>query len=196
MRRRRYNLGRWRLERERHRLPDEAPVERDADFPLADVVAAWTRKLSASEYVWLNELETAWTEVVGAAVASHARPGRYGAGVLTVFVDHSVWLSELERYGRTDILVQAAEAFSPAGDPVGAISTRPRGGAPEAGYGASRFTSGMSFLISFRRFGVQIACLLRVLHGLFGPGILIAEDRGGGHHARQLRLWTAARRAQ
>ena len=115
MRWRRYNRGHWLLERERHRLTEEYPPDAGAEVPLADVIAAWTRRLSRPESVWLRDLEAIWPELVGAAVAGHSRPGRFEGRVLTVYVDHSVWLSELARYGQREMLPKLRKRFPSQG---------------------------------------------------------------------------------
>jgi predicted nucleic acid-binding Zn ribbon protein len=44
----------------------------------------------------LAEVQRAWTEAVGEAVAAQARPVRERAGVLTVACSSSVWAQELD----------------------------------------------------------------------------------------------------
>jgi predicted nucleic acid-binding Zn ribbon protein len=111
MRRRRYNRGRWRIERERHRLSNEEPAAGGNEVPLAEVVAGLLRKLGAAEHLWLREVEAKWTDLAGAAVAAHTRPGRYERDTLLVFVDSSVWLSELVRYGQNELLNKVRKRF-------------------------------------------------------------------------------------
>ena len=71
------------------------------------------RSLGLEESIWLNKIEEEWMKLVGDVVAKHARPGRYDAGHLIVFVDSSVWLNELQRYGRTEILSKVQQRFGP-----------------------------------------------------------------------------------
>ena len=61
------------------------------------------RKLGLECEHWMEDLSDKWTEIVGEAVAAHTRPGRIEARVLYVFVDSSVWLNELKRYGAKSI---------------------------------------------------------------------------------------------
>jgi hypothetical protein len=56
-------------------------------------------------------IEDAWPSLVGSAAAVHTRPGRFVKGELVVFVDNSVWLSELQRYSKTDILERIQQRF-------------------------------------------------------------------------------------
>ncbi len=55
--------------------------------------------LGLSGLQWTAELAEAWPLVVGEQVAGHTRPGRMLGTELVVYVDSSVWLSELQRYG-------------------------------------------------------------------------------------------------
>lgn len=88
MRLRRYCHPGWILGRTTDPVPVEAPLR------------SLIRKLGMTEQVWFAQLLSAWAEIVGAPVAAHARPGRFNRGKLTVFVDSSVWLSELNRNRR------------------------------------------------------------------------------------------------
>ena len=112
MRKRQFNRGRWLVERERHQLDAEAPPETGAGIAVAPVVRALIRHLSMNDQIWLAELEATWSTIVGAGVASHTRPGRYEHNTLTVFVDHSVWLSELSRNGQKLMLSKLQARFS------------------------------------------------------------------------------------
>jgi predicted nucleic acid-binding Zn ribbon protein len=44
----------------------------------------------------LAEVQRAWPEAVGAAIAQHAKPAAERAGVLTVSCESSVWAQELD----------------------------------------------------------------------------------------------------
>jgi len=66
-------------------------------------------KLSAE--AWLQDVESEWPRTVGAAVAARTRPGRFEDGVLTVYVNHSVWYNELTRYGKADMLANLRRRY-------------------------------------------------------------------------------------
>jgi len=61
-------------------------------------------KLGLEQQVHQNQLVQDWQKVVGEAVAKHARPVALRDGILTVAVDHPMWLSELKRYQKPLIL--------------------------------------------------------------------------------------------
>lgn len=109
---RQYSPGRWQTERERHRiLEEEAPSVAEGESPVAEVIASVVRRLDSTDRLWIDDIEAAWPGVVGAAVAAHSRPGRYERGVLVVFVDSSVQLSELSRYSQKRILSNLQKRF-------------------------------------------------------------------------------------
>ena len=56
-------------------------------------------------------IEEAWPAFVGSAAAAHTRPGRFVKGELVIFVDSSVWLSELQRYSKAEILEKIQQRF-------------------------------------------------------------------------------------
>jgi predicted nucleic acid-binding Zn ribbon protein len=69
------------------------------------VVAARVLKdLGVADAGWLQDLESGWAGTVGPVVAAHSRPGRVVGGEVHIFVDSSVWLSELQRMWKTRIL--------------------------------------------------------------------------------------------
>ena len=114
-RRARYSRGHWQVERERHALTDPVPAAPIKETePLAGVVAGIMKKLGLADQHWMVSLCQRWADIVGADVAGHSRPGRLNHGALIVFVDTSVWLSELSRYGRQRILTNLQQRYDPA----------------------------------------------------------------------------------
>ena len=79
--------------------------------PVGDVIPAVMRRLGLEDQQWLFALTDEWSGLVGEVVASHCRPGRVERGVLTIFVDSSVWLNELSRYGQGQILKNLRKRF-------------------------------------------------------------------------------------
>ena len=111
MRRRRYNRGRWHLERERHQLSGNIAPSDTKEDGVRDVIAGVLSRLGMDDHLWMRELEPAWPSLVGPAVAAHTRPGRYQNGLLTVFVANSAWLSELMRFGQKEMLARIQARF-------------------------------------------------------------------------------------
>ena len=107
-----WKKGPWRVNRERCRLGDmHPPREGRGPSPISDVIPDVMRKFGLGERHWLNVLDEEWAGLVGEAVAKHTRPGRLVGRGLIVFVDNSVWLGELARYGKEQILVKLQQRF-------------------------------------------------------------------------------------
>ena len=100
-RRKRFDRGRWLVERERHRIAKSEP---DSDFAdssaIDDILPGLMKRLGIEQRHWEVALQEEWESIVGSAVAAHTRPGRLVEGLLTVFVDSAVWLDQLKRYSR------------------------------------------------------------------------------------------------
>lgn len=107
-----FNRGRWEVERERSRLVDCCPPSSPREAtPIDGVLNGLMARLGLQNEAWLTALQDQWVDLVGQTIAAHARPGRMQDGRLTVFVDHSVWLSELSRHSKTHLLEKLQEAF-------------------------------------------------------------------------------------
>lgn len=109
-----FNRGKWEVERERCRLTDPRPPSPPATLaPMEDVVPKLMQQLGLADRHWESVLTAEWSELVGADVARHARPGRLYSGVLTIFVKNSVWLHELGRFGKSRIEANLKTRFGP-----------------------------------------------------------------------------------
>jgi len=78
---------------------------------LGEVVSGVMKKLGLGNERWLVDLSGEWEEIAGQAVAKHTRPGRINGGRLVIFVDNSVWLSELNRGGVSKMLENLQNRF-------------------------------------------------------------------------------------
>jgi predicted nucleic acid-binding Zn ribbon protein len=77
----------------------------------ADAIDVLMKKIGLSEPHWLETLSNDWVQIVGEGVGRHARPGRVDGTILYVFVDSSVWLNELKRYGHKEMLAAIQKRF-------------------------------------------------------------------------------------
>jgi hypothetical protein len=112
IRRKKFNRGRWQIQRERCFIDSTVPPEGIVDpVAIADVVPGVLKKLGLADRHWFAVLEEKWEGIVGKDVAKHAKPGRLDDRGLVVFVDSSVWLNELVRYGRKQILANLHKQF-------------------------------------------------------------------------------------
>ena len=119
----RQNLGRWHVQRERCRIADRfpSPASREATA-VNDVLDGIIGGLGLGELQWMRSLTDDWVRVVGDAVAAHTRPGSLESRTLTVFVDSSVWLSEISRDGNKEMLQKIQDHTG--GDQVKRLSFR------------------------------------------------------------------------
>jgi predicted nucleic acid-binding Zn ribbon protein len=87
---------------------------RSGDEPrsLGEVLAALGAELGLTGGDAATQLERRWSEVVGAEVAEHARPGAVRDGILTVVVDEAVWATQL-RYLEAVIVERAGAVVGP-----------------------------------------------------------------------------------
>jgi len=107
-----YNPGRWQVERERSQIGlHKPPPPFDRTAAVGSVIPGVMKRLGLDVDAWLEELGGEWAALVGTAVAQHARPGRVQKNNLIVFVDSSVWLNELARYGKDEMLANLQKRF-------------------------------------------------------------------------------------
>lgn len=92
------------------RLP---PAALDGGFPIGKIIGPLLKTLKIEEQSRLGILLGRWETMMGKGVAAHTRPGRLFSGELTVFVDSSVWLSELQRYAQREMLANLQKEFGP-----------------------------------------------------------------------------------
>lgn len=57
------------------------------------------------------EIVTVWNNLIDPTITAHAQPTGVHKGTLFVTVDSSVWLSEIVRYRRKEILTQLQSSF-------------------------------------------------------------------------------------
>jgi predicted nucleic acid-binding Zn ribbon protein len=108
-------MGRWEIRRERCRLSalDREPESADPT-PIQDVIPGLMKRLGLADLHWLTALRSEWHSLVGGDLARHTRPGRIEGQTLVVFVDSSVWLNEIARYGQSVMLRKVRDRFAGA----------------------------------------------------------------------------------
>ncbi len=96
------------------RRVDLAPLEKAghmAAIPVGDLLPALVKKLGLTQRRAEAELLKAWNSLVDPNIAAHAQPAGVRKGTLFVKVDSSVWLSEIVRYRRREILERLQSCF-------------------------------------------------------------------------------------
>ena len=115
--------GRWAVERERCHLDSEGPLAPlEEGHAISESLGLLVDKLGLDHRGWAAQCEENWGDIVGAGVAQHTRPGKLLGTKLVVYVDTSVWLSELSRNGQRTMLKRLQDKFGP--ERVSAITLR------------------------------------------------------------------------
>jgi hypothetical protein len=83
------------------------PGEEVPPVPIGEAIAAVGEELGVGDPRMLGRLERAWPELVGPAIAEHARIRSLRRGVLTIAVDAAPWATQL-RYLESEIVERAA----------------------------------------------------------------------------------------
>jgi predicted nucleic acid-binding Zn ribbon protein len=90
----------------------ELPVSPPPARPLEASLDQLTRALGIPNAAALETVFSRWTELVGPAVAAHARPASMRDGVLLVNVDEPAWGTEL-RYRAQELLTRIGHELGP-----------------------------------------------------------------------------------
>jgi len=104
---RREVLAQWR----RVDLHDAEKTRTDRAKPVAQVMPGLLEKLGMDRRLSEAEIVQVWQNLVDPTVAAHAKPSGLNKGTLFVTVDSSVWLDEIVRYRRKEILKRLQHAF-------------------------------------------------------------------------------------
>ncbi len=93
---------------------DFEPLEkawRDDSRPMEAVLREVVSELNLDRRLADAEVFKAWGHLVDPVIAAHARPAGLRHGTLFINVDSSVWLDEIVRYRRREILTRLQHAF-------------------------------------------------------------------------------------
>lgn len=92
-------------------LSELEQAERVVARPAGEWLAAVMQQLSLPQRRAAAEVLKAWNSLVDPTLAAHAQPVGLRHGTLFVRVDSSVWLSEIVRYRRKEILDRLQNCF-------------------------------------------------------------------------------------
>ena len=92
---------------------------------LSELVPGVLRELRVEQRVAESQIVQVWNQVIDPRIASHAQPAGLVRGTLFVNVDSAVWLSEIVRYHRTEILERLRHVVGK--EMIQKISFRPGG---------------------------------------------------------------------
>lgn len=79
--------------------------------PAGDVMPALLKELRIDGRRAEAEVVKVWNQLIDPAIVAHAQPVGLRKGTLFVVVDSSVWLSEIVRYRRKEILDRLQHSF-------------------------------------------------------------------------------------
>lgn len=93
---------------------DLAPLEKIRERParvVGDLLPQVLGKLRMEKRQDEAEIQQAWKHLIDPTVTAHAQPTGLNKGTLFVTVDSSVWLDEIVRYRRKEILMRLQLSF-------------------------------------------------------------------------------------
>lgn len=105
---------RWELERERFQLEDTFPpsVMRDPD-KLDSKIDAALKMLKVEYNVVQDGVASNWKNIARADYAAHSKPGEFNesTGALVIYVESTLWLSQIRRYGERNLTQRIQSNF-------------------------------------------------------------------------------------
>lgn len=93
---------------------DLAPLEKIRERParaVGDVMPQILSKLRMDKRQGESEILRVWQHLIDPTITAHAQPTGVNKGTLFVTVDSSVWLDEIVRYRRKEILDRLQTSF-------------------------------------------------------------------------------------
>ncbi|HMJ88612.1 MAG TPA: DUF721 domain-containing protein [Candidatus Acidoferrum sp.] len=93
---------------------DVTPIEKERERrekSAGDIVGGVLKGIRIESRRAEAEIVRVWNEMVDPSIAAHAQPVGINKGTLFVDVDSSVWLSEIVRYRRKEILDRLQSSF-------------------------------------------------------------------------------------
>ena len=90
-----------------------AEKTREKSRKAADILPAVLKELRIERRQSEAEVLKVWNHLIDPLVAAHAQPTGLNKGTLFVTVDSSVWLDEIVRYQRKEILKRLQHSFGP-----------------------------------------------------------------------------------
>ena len=94
--------------------PDLAALERERAWTpksAAQVVPATVERFGLARPHNFDEILKVWNDLLDPTLTAHAQPTAHQRGTLFVTVDSSVWLDEIVRYRRKEMLSRLQSAF-------------------------------------------------------------------------------------
>lgn len=95
------------------KLPFPVQIGRYERPPKAasDTLAGILKRFDLEDSVWHQRIVEDWPVIAGPQIAKHTWPGSVSNKTLLVHVRHSLWLSELQRFGQKELLKKIQDRF-------------------------------------------------------------------------------------
>lgn len=107
-----FNRAKWELLRQHHHIEDLTPPPPTKEpATLAKFLPGLIARLQLDQDSWQDALRKEWSMLVGKDVAAHARPGRAKNGLLVIYAENSIWMSELTRHAKGPMLKKLQDRF-------------------------------------------------------------------------------------
>lgn len=103
-------------------LTQEEKAFANSSRPIADFIPGVLKGMGLERKQSELEILKVWNHLMDPVVAQHAKPVGMAKGTLFVAVDSNVWLDEIVRYRRREILQRLQHSFGP--DVIQRISFR------------------------------------------------------------------------
>ena len=103
-------------------LTEQERARADRARSVGNLMPALLKRLGLDQRRREAEVAKVWKNLIDPSVTAHAQPAGLHKGTLFVNVDSNVWLSEIVRYRRHEILQRLQHAFGP--DFIARISFR------------------------------------------------------------------------
>ena len=94
-------------------MTDQEKARTNHSRTTADLMPAVMKKLGLKQRQHEAEIGQVWEELIDPTITAHAAPVGIRKGTLFVNVDSNVWLSEIVRYRRHEILQRLQHSFGP-----------------------------------------------------------------------------------
>lgn len=92
-------------------LGEQEKARKPSDKALADILPGVLKEIGLDRRQSDLEILKVWNNLMDPAVVAHARPVNLAKGTLFIAVDSSVWMDELVRYRRREILQRLQHSF-------------------------------------------------------------------------------------
>jgi predicted nucleic acid-binding Zn ribbon protein len=105
MKRTKEEFLRWQRTRERFRIADPfPPAKKRSEKPIGEILASMREQSDPGPDPAPAVLIERWPLITGPMVAKHTRPVHIRGQILSVYVDHPGWLTEVRRLSKKHLL--------------------------------------------------------------------------------------------